>query len=78
MVDRVFESGGYVKFIARIIIACIDIVRPLLGPSGCCIYPVTCREYARQQLVEKPLYQALPLIVVRLLSCNPITRLFMR
>lgn len=66
------------KLIARIIIACIDIVRPLLGPSGCCIYPVSCREYARKQLLGKPLYRALPLIVIRLLSCNPITRLLWR
>lgn len=66
------------NLIARIIMACIDIIRPTLGPSGCCIYPVSCREYAKDQLTNQPLYKAIPRIIGRVLMCNPITRLFKR
>ena len=49
-----------------------DSLRFLMGPSGVCIYPVTCREYAWLLLQEKRWYKAMPLIVFRLVSCNPL------
>jgi len=62
----------------KIFLFLIDAFRPLLGPRGTCIYPITCREYARFQLEHKPFYIAIPLIGLRLLSCNPITALILR
>ncbi|MBN1515595.1 membrane protein insertion efficiency factor YidD [Candidatus Sumerlaeota bacterium] len=42
---------------------------PLLG--GQCRFIPTCSEYALQVLTRKPIYTALPLIVWRVLRCNP-------
>lgn len=49
--------------------------RRLLGPANVCIYPVTCPDYARALLTQKPLYISVPLITLRLISCNPLTAL---
>ncbi|MEW5972088.1 MAG: membrane protein insertion efficiency factor YidD [Pseudomonadota bacterium] len=49
--------------------------RPLLGPDDVCIYPIPCSTYAWHTLLNKPLYKSVPLIIFRLLSCNPITAL---
>ncbi|MFA5075434.1 MAG: membrane protein insertion efficiency factor YidD [Candidatus Babeliales bacterium] len=56
----------------------IDSIRPLLGPSKVCIYHISCTEYTKAILEQKPFYIALPLIIVRLLSCNPITAIFLK
>ena len=63
------------KVITRLVMACIDVIRPVLGPRECCIYPVTCRQYAQEQLEMQPWYRALPRIALRILGCNPVTRL---
>ena len=63
---------------SKIILFLIDSIRPLLGPGGVCIYPVTCRQFAKETLNKKPLLFAIPLIVLRLISCNPLTALFFR
>jgi ribonuclease P protein component len=67
------KSGG-----SKFIHAIIDSIRLQLGPRGVCIYPVTCRQYMKAMLKQKPFYVALPLIFFRLLSCNPITALYFR
>jgi putative component of membrane protein insertase Oxa1/YidC/SpoIIIJ protein YidD len=51
------------------------VARQLLGPAYVCIYPVTCPDYARAMLTHKPFYVSIPLIALRLLSCNPLTAL---
>lgn len=56
----------------------VDAIRPLLGPPGACIYPICCQNYARLMLMEKPLYIAIPMICLRVLSCNPITALYFK
>lgn len=56
----------------------IDSLRPLFGPPGCCIYQISCRDYAKLVLQEKSVFIAIPLIILRVLSCNPITALFFR
>ncbi|MFH0898863.1 MAG: membrane protein insertion efficiency factor YidD [bacterium] len=62
------------KLHVRILIACIDLIRPLFGmQNSCCIYPVSCTDYAKHQLATKPFYYAIPKIILRLLSCNPLT-----
>ena len=65
------------KIIKNILIFLMDSIRPLLGPRGTCIYPITCRQYTRNTLKQRSLFIALPLIVLRVLSCNPITALFL-
>lgn len=55
-----------VSFIAKTI-------RPLLGTRFVCIYPLDCMTYAESILISKPIWKALPLITLRVLSCNPIT-----
>jgi len=50
-------------------------IRSLLGTKGVCIYHVSCSEYAKIQLKQKPFYLALPLITLRVISCNPLTGL---
>jgi len=64
------------KQIVKILILLINTIRPLLGPSSCCIYPVTCTQYAKKNLQEKPLYISIPLIIWRILKCNPITAIY--
>ena len=53
-----------------------EIIRRLIGPRGVCIYPISCRSYARKLLEEKPWYKAFPLIVWQVVSCNPVTVLW--
>jgi putative component of membrane protein insertase Oxa1/YidC/SpoIIIJ protein YidD len=48
-------------------------LRLILGPPNVCIYPVSCSTYARFMLANKPFYISIPLITLRLISCNPIT-----
>lgn len=55
--------------------AAYAVFRPLLGPDQVCIYHVSCSEYAKAILGQKPLYKSIPLITLRLLSCNPLTAL---
>ncbi|HEV2916885.1 MAG TPA: membrane protein insertion efficiency factor YidD [Candidatus Babeliales bacterium] len=58
------------SLLARILIVCIVIVRPLLGPATCRFY-VGCTAYAIDQLQTERLHYALLNISKRLLSCNP-------
>ncbi len=46
-------------------------LRPFLGLTSC-IYPVSCGRYAIEQLQTKPCWVSVPMIVLRLLSCNPV------
>ena len=62
------------KITTRLILACINLIRPILGPRGVCIYHIPCQDYAVDTLETKPLYKALPLIFLRVLSCNPLTK----
>ena len=66
------------KIFNTIVFFIFDAIRPMLGPPGCCIYPITCRDYAKITLQKKPIYFAIPMIILRILSCNPITALFLR
>jgi|GEM_PF-1060876 len=66
------------KIHIKIINFLIDAIRPILGPSNTCIYPVSCRNYAKATLENKPLFFAIPLIILRILSCNPITAIYLR
>lgn len=58
--------------------ALYETIRSLLGPQSVCIYHVRCADYAKFQLKQKPFYLAFPLILIRVLSCNPITALVRR
>ncbi len=49
--------------------------RQLMGPANVCIYPIPCPDYAQYLLKNKPLYVSIPLITIRLISCNPVTAL---
>ncbi|MBD3231241.1 membrane protein insertion efficiency factor YidD [Candidatus Dependentiae bacterium] len=66
------------KFLNDIIFFIIDSIRPLIGPTCCCIYPITCRNFTKSIIKEKPFYIAIPLIILRILSCNPITKLILQ
>lgn len=61
-----------------LIIACITALRPLMGPPGCCRYKLTCTKYARITLKNYPLYKAIPLIIGRVISCNPLSTILAR
>ena len=55
-----------------ILVIIYQTLRPFLGLTTC-IYPVSCGRYALELLSAKPLWVSVPMIVLRLLSCNPIT-----
>ena len=60
----------------KIIFFAMDSIRPFIGPPESCIYPVSCTEYTKTILQQKPFYIAIPLVIIRLLSCNPITVIY--
>lgn len=67
------------KLWQRLFIATFDVIRPVFGfIGGACIYPISCSDYAKHMITTKPFYKSIPLISLRVLSCNPITALFMR
>lgn len=67
------------KLWQRLFIATFDVIRPVFGfIGGACIYPVSCSDYAKHIITTKPFYKSIPLIILRVLSCNPITALVMR
>ena len=66
------------KNLIKTLVFLIDTTRPFLGPTGCCIYRTSCTQYAKETLYKKSFFMAIPLIVLRLLSCNPITALFFK
>ena len=74
--NRLRDSLRMIRWLViYLIIFLIDSIRPLIGPSNVCIYPVSCRNYAKKVLTEKNILVALTLIFLRLISCNPITAL---
>ena len=67
------------KLWQRLFIAIFDVIRPVFGfIGGSCIYPVSCSDYAKDMITKKPFYKSIPLITLRVLSCNPLTALFIR
>lgn len=67
------------KLWQRLFIATFDVIRPVFGfISGACIYPVSCSDYTKHMITTEPFYKSIPLVILRVLSCNPITALFMR
>lgn len=65
-------------YIKKLIILIIKGIRPHLGPEGCCIFELTCTEFALIKLQDDNigLIKAIFLITKRILLCNPICRLF--
>ncbi|MBN2267552.1 MAG: membrane protein insertion efficiency factor YidD [Candidatus Babeliaceae bacterium] len=59
------------RSVAYLLVACIMLLRPLLGPGGCCRFEVTCTRYACQQLLSEPLLKAIKNIIIRLFLCQP-------
>src|SRR5579862_8671455 len=57
-----------ITWVRRILIACIDVIRPALGPDNVCIYEpdISCGNYAKELIATQPLYYALPRIGARL------------
>ncbi len=55
----------------RLLVLIYQTLRPFLGLTTC-IYPISCGRYALQQLEIKPFWISVPLIGLRVLSCNPI------
>lgn len=67
--------GKYLIFYVTLaLITLIKYTRPLLGPSGCCIYPVTCTQFAYEELNKEPLHRAVYRISIRVILCNPFTK----
>jgi putative component of membrane protein insertase Oxa1/YidC/SpoIIIJ protein YidD len=60
------------KISKELFVAGMLLVRPLLGPPGCCCYAETCTAFARRQLATRFFPIALVLIAGRVLSCNPL------
>jgi putative membrane protein insertion efficiency factor len=42
--------------------------------NGACRFTPTCSHYAAEAIEKLPLYQAVPLIILRILKCNPLFR----
>lgn len=61
-----------------LIFAFISLLRPLIGPPGCCRYKLSCTKYARLMLKDFPIYIAVPLIIKRVFSCNPLAAVLAR
>lgn len=55
----------------KILMFLITGIRPLLGPAAC-KFPVGCTQYAIEQLEQKRLFEALWIIIKRLLLCSPL------
>ena len=61
------------KLIKKLLIFFIKSIKLILGYNEVCIYPISCGNYAKHLIETKPLWKAIPLIIFRILSCNPIT-----
>lgn len=66
---------SFKNYLIYFFIALINIIRPLLGPPGCCRYYITCTRFAEEQLKTQPLLKAIKEIIKRLLSCNSLLEL---
>lgn len=60
------------RFIAKILIWTISLVRPLLGTENICPFEVGCTNFAIFNLEEQSVPLAAWAIFKRVLSCNPI------
>lgn len=47
------------------------IIKNLVGLNGVCRYEQTCSQYARNTIEKKGVAKGLPLILVRVFSCQP-------
>lgn len=56
----------------RFFIACIRIIRPVLGPSSC-RFCVSCTDYAIERFQVDPFYKAFAKSTLRVLLCTPLT-----
>lgn len=62
------------NFIKNILQFLIAGLRPFLGPGlfgPVCRYPISCTQFALEQLENKPLFTALIAITKRIFSCGP-------
>jgi putative component of membrane protein insertase Oxa1/YidC/SpoIIIJ protein YidD len=67
------------KLWQRFIVATFDVIRPFFGfMNASCIHSVSCSDYAKHMITTKPGIKSVFLIIVRVLSCNPITAIIMR
>ncbi|HEV2601005.1 MAG TPA: membrane protein insertion efficiency factor YidD [Candidatus Babeliales bacterium] len=65
----------YIKNIPKhLLITCITLLRPILGPAVC-RFEETCTPYTIRQLREQNIFRAIWNSTKRLLSCSPLTRL---
>jgi putative component of membrane protein insertase Oxa1/YidC/SpoIIIJ protein YidD len=77
--NKQWARGIKMKLWQRLIIAIFDVIRPFFGYMNCsCIYPVSCSDYAKHMVTERPGVKSVVLVGLRVLSCNPITAIFMR
>lgn len=53
----------------------IKIIRPFLGPTGCCKFELSCTDYAISQLNNFPFYKAFINIFKRIILCQPIIKI---
>jgi putative component of membrane protein insertase Oxa1/YidC/SpoIIIJ protein YidD len=58
-------------FVKKTLLFGIENFWPLVRPVGVCRYTISCSQYAKLMLEQKPLHQALWLIAKRVVSCNP-------
>ena len=59
--------------IATLLIAIMELIRPVLGFYGCCPFAVSCMAFAKIQLTTLPLYKAIFFITLRLIKCSPLS-----
>ncbi len=51
------------------------IIKNIVGLNGVCRYEQTCSQYARITIEKKGVFKGLPLILTRVLSCQPFGKL---
>lgn len=66
------QPGLVARFLQQLLILARPLQHAILGVASC-LYPVSCTDYALQQLEETDLHTALWLIIKRVVSCNPLT-----
>jgi len=60
------------RILINFVINLIKVIRPMLGPAGCCKFETSCTQFAKEEFASKSFFIAIKNIVIRILSCNPL------
>lgn len=63
------------NFIKQFLLDLILVLRPFFAPQGACRFLVSCTDFARIELEEKPFIRAVLSVSKRVLSCHPFSKI---